>query len=146
MKTKTIITFFAFGFILINTISCKGNQTNSDNDKIASMLKDFYTIYINERCKMPEDFDKQDSLIKKHCTLKLQNQLQDTDLDYDIFLHGNSFELEWLNTLSISVDKVNSSIYNIKYEYSIPNKKEIKMIKLLIVKEGDDYKIDKVLK
>ena len=58
MKTKILLSFFALSFMLFSGISCKSQSSNFNDKEIASMLKDFYTSYIIERSKMPENFMK----------------------------------------------------------------------------------------
>lgn len=109
------------------------------------MLRDFYTSYIVERSKMPEDFKKIDSILKKYGTTDLQNQIRNEDIDYDLLLNGQFCEKEWLNTMSINKDSNDSSIYKVSFDYMVDGKRNQKSIKLQIVKDSTGYKINKVI-
>lgn len=145
MKTKIISSLLTLSIMLFNVISCK-SQSSSFNDKeITSMLRDFYTSYIVERSKMPEDFKKIDSILKKYGTTDLQNQIRNEDIDYDLLLNGQFCEKEWLNTMSINKDSNDSSIYKVSFDYMVDGKRNQKSIKLQIVKDSTGYKINKVI-
>jgi hypothetical protein len=145
MKTKILLSFFTLSFMLFNGISCKRQSANFNDKEITGMLKDFYTSYIVERSKMPENFKKIDSTVKKYCTIDLQNQLKNEDIDYDLLLNGQFCEKEWLNTMSINKDSNDNSIYNVSFEFMADGKTKQKNIKLQIVKNNVEYKINKVI-
>jgi len=109
------------------------------------MLKDFYTSYIVERSKMPENFKKINSIVEIYCTINLQNQIRNEDIDYDLLLDGQFCEKEWLNSMSINKVGSDFSIYNVSFEYMADGKREQKKIKLEIVKNNAGYKINKVI-
>ncbi len=132
-------------FILFNGISCKSQSANFNDKEVTGMLKEFYTSYIVERSKMPENFKKIDSIVNKYCTLYLQNQLKSEDIDYDLLLDGQFCETDWLNKMSIKKDSNDNSIYNVLFEYIVDGKAKQKSIKLQIVKNNSEYKINKVL-
>jgi len=145
MKTKIVSSFLALSIILFNVISCKSQSSTFNDKEITSMLKDFYTSYIVERSKMPEDFKKIDSLLKKYGTTDLQNQIRNEDIDYDLLLNGQFCEKEWLNTMSINKDSNDSTIYKVSFGYMADGKRKQKIIKLQIVKDSTGYKINKVI-
>ncbi len=145
MKTKILLSFFALSFMLFNGLSCKSQSANFNDKEITGMLKDFYTSYIVERSKMPEDFKKIDSIVKKHCAIDLQNQLKNEDIDYDLLLNGQFCEKKWLNTMSINKDSSDNSFYTVSFEYTADGKRKQKSIKLQIVKNNIEYKINKVI-
>ncbi len=145
MKTKLLLSFFALNFMLFNGISCKSQSANFNDKDINGMLNDFYTSYIVERSKMPENFKKIDSIVKKYCTIDLQNQLKNEDIDYDLLLNSQFCEREWLNTMSIKKDSNDNCIYNVSFEYMADGKTKQKNIKLQIVKNNLEYKVNKVL-
>lgn len=109
------------------------------------MLNDFYTGYITERSKMPEDFKKIDLIIERYCTKELQSQLRDEDIDYDLLLNGQFCEKEWLNTMSIKKDSNDHSVYNVTFEYISNNISKLKTIRLQIMRNDSGYKINKVI-
>jgi hypothetical protein len=145
MKTRILLSFFALSFILFNEISCKSQFANFNDKEITGMLKDFYTGYIVERSKMPENFKKIDSIVKKYCTINLRNQIKNEDIDYDLLLNGQFCEKGWLNTMSINKDSNDNSIYNVSFEYMADGRRKQKNIKLQIVNNSVEYKINKVI-
>ena len=145
MNTKIVSLFLTLSIILFNVISCKSQSTSFDDKEISSMLKDFYTNYIVERSKMPEDFKKIDSILKKYGTADLQHQIRNEDIDYDLLLNGQFCEKEWLNTLTIKKDSNDSSIYKVSFGYMADGKRKQKIVKLQIMKDSTSYKINKVI-
>jgi len=145
MKTKLLLSFFALNFMLFNGISCKSQSENLNEKDITGMLNVLYTSYIIERSKMPENFKKTDSIVKKYCTIDFQNQLKSEDIDYDLLLNSQFCEKEWLNTLSIKKDSNDNSIYNVSFEYTVDGKTKQNNIKLQIVKNNLEYKVNKVI-
>jgi hypothetical protein len=145
MKAKIVSSFLTLSIILFNSISCKAQSSSFNDKEITSMLKNFYTSYIVERSKMPEDFKKIDSILKKYGTKNLQNQIKNEDIDYDLLLNGQFCEKEWLNTMSINKDNKGSCIYKVSFSYIADGKRKQKSIKLQIVKDSTGYKINKVI-
>lgn len=145
MNTKIVSLFLTLSIILFNVISCKSQSTSFNDKEITSMLKDFYTNYIVERSKMPEDFKKIDSILKKYGTADLQNQIRNEDIDYDLLLNSQFCEKEWLNTLTIKKDSNDSSIYKVSFGYMADGKRKQKIVKLQIMKDSTSYKINKVI-
>jgi len=143
MKTLTLL-LIALIFNL-NLSACNNLIQNTEENHVINVLKDFYTAYINERTKMPEDFKKINTLLKKYCTDNLQKQLQDEDIDYDLFLDGQNCEKEWLKTIIISKDKIRSNVYIVNFDYKVNGKKKRKEIKIEIVQKGEIVLMDKVL-
>jgi hypothetical protein len=141
MKTKTLFFLFTFGFIFFHTISCKG-QSNFSEERALCMLNNFYKSYITENGKIPTNVSKVNSLKKNYCTAKLLHKIKREDLDYDIFLKAQDSDPEWLKTLSIKKDKKGSNQYSVSY--TDPYNKNQIIIKLIIVKEKDLYKIDSI--
>ena len=109
------------------------------------MLKNFYTAYITERSKMPQNSEKIDSIVKRFGSTKLQKQRKNPEIDYDLLLDGQFCEMEWLNSMVISRDKVNDHLYTVSFDYLIDNEKKQKNIHLLILKDNSSYKIDSVI-
>jgi len=145
MKTKLLSSLLALSILLFSTISCKSQTSNFNDKEIISMLNDFYTGYITERSKMPEDFKKIDLIIERYCTKELQSQLRDEDIDYDLLLNGQFCEKEWLNTMSIKKDSNDHSVYNVTFEYISNNISKLKTIRLQIMRNDSGYKINKVI-
>jgi len=159
------VIYFGLICILLIALSCKSNndskkantenaivadssksQASNLNDKeITIMLKDFYTNYMIEGSIVPENTKRVDSILKKYCTKALLKQLNNKDIDWDLLLDGQICEREWLNTLSINKDNNNDSIYNVSFNYIDDGAKVQKNIKLQIVKNNKDFKINKVL-
>jgi len=144
MKTK-ISLLFALTFMLFNVFSCKSQSLHFNEEIVKNMLKDFYTSYIIERSKMPENFEKIDSIVNKYCTKELQNYIKNEDIDYDLFLNGQFCERKWLNTIAINKESKDKSIYIVSFEYIADSTKKKKNIKLQIVNNDAEYKINKVI-
>lgn len=142
---KILLSSFALSFMLFSGISCKSQSANFNDKEVVGMLKDFYTSYIVERSKMPENFKKINSIVEIYCTINLQNQIRNEDIDYDLLLDSQFCEKEWLNSMSINKVGSDFSIYNVSFEYMADGKREQKKIKLEIVKNNAGYKINKVI-
>lgn len=133
------------------TIKSQSIQENSEKkesseQKIAQdMLKSFYTEYINENSEFPLNLDKIDSLIRMYGTSRLLEQLDNPDIDYDLFLDGHTCEKDWINTLSISTDSTSNDVYVVSFKYEVNNEKKNKRIKLRVLKGINEYKIDEIM-
>jgi hypothetical protein len=110
------------------------------------MLKDFYTSYIGEYSKIPEDKRKLDSIKAKYWTPKLSNYVRklfrEQRIDNDPFLKSQMIDILILKTISFSKDLKQNDIYYAFYIW--PGEKNSIVIKLLIAKEKKAYKIDHV--
>ena len=83
-------------------------------------------------------------LIKvKHCTANLINKINREEQDFDPFLNAQDCNIEWLKTLSYKNDERNKNLYYVSYYDNYNNVKII--IKLIVVKEKEFYKIDNIL-
>lgn len=145
MRTKPLLYFIAFVVMFIYGLSCKSQSTNYPEKEVIGMLKNFYSSYIVERSKMPEDFKKIDSIINKYCTSNLKDQLKNEDIDYDLLLDGQFWDKEWLNTMSINKASDDASIYNVSFYYMADSKTKQKNIRVQVVKDKTEYKINKVI-
>lgn len=141
MKTKTLMSIFTLGLIIFSIISCK-SQSYSLDEQVLSMLKDFYTSYITESAKMPPSVSKVNSLKEKYCTAKLLQKIAREEFDYDPFLKAQDCNIEWLKTLAVKKDTTGSNQYCISYTDTYNNTQIV--IKLVVAKEKDLYKIDSI--
>ena len=145
MKTRKLIIFFTMGIILLGMLNCKNTpaQNEYSEEQIVNMLKNFYTGYITENSKIPENKEKLDSIKNEYCTTKLLNYIQkqflERVIDYDPFLNAQMIDTRMLETLTIKKDSVKNNLYYVSYTYGGLN-----TIKLTVVKEKDCYKIDHI--
>ncbi len=146
MKAKTVITFFTVILLFINNYSCIQAQSNGTDEQILKMLNNFYTDYITQMAKDGSpDMTKIDSIQRKYCTTSLLNKiskgLSEEELDFDPFLKAQDSNLECLKTLSISKDSSNN-LYKVSYLDSYSKAKIT--IRLIVIKEKENFKIDSV--
>ena len=129
--------------MLFSTFSCQSNQPSSTDEQIISMLKDFYTGYITENAKMPTDFAKINLMKKKYCTANLLSKIEKEELDYDSFLNAQDSNTEWLKTLAVKKDTKENNLYQVSYKDTYNGTQVV--IKLIVIKEKESYKIDAIL-
>ena len=144
---KTILTTAFIFYIILFSFACTQNQTFSSEKQVISLLNNFYTSYITERSKMPEDFDKINSLKTKFLTQKLITKIDTADideLDYDPFLNAQYCDIEWLKTLIIRKESTDNNCFEITYQKNYFNTEKTS-IKLIIIKQKDGFKIDSIL-
>lgn len=150
MKTKLLFALFAG--ILMLTNSCIQAQTKSalpgksDEEQVKSMLKDFYTGYISTIAAGADDYGaKLEALTKKYCTTKLTKKIekdQADGMDYDPYIKAQDADSAWLKTLSIQKDAQKPNGYTASYMDNSSHKKIT--ISLLVIKQGENFKIDSV--
>jgi hypothetical protein len=143
MKPFTLLLFFLF--FCLSFPACNNPKQQTDEKQIINMLNNFYISYISEQSKMQQDFKKIDVLLKKYCTDNLQKQIQDEEIDYDLLIDGQYCKKEWLNTMVISKYTYGANIYIVNFNYTVNKVKKKKEIKLQVIKNGNNFLIDKVL-
>ncbi len=122
------------------------------NNEAVKMLKSFYTAYINESYDVSCNLDKRDSILKEFTTENLRKQVNDSYIDGDLLINGQFCEKEWHNTMSVYEDTtgLDNFIIIFKYiRYDYDKKHDVilqKKIKLHLIKDRNEYKIDKVLR
>ncbi|SRR5258706_8421347 len=148
MRREFNISYFVASIMLLNFVGCKNVSAQEDfsEKQVVTMLKDFYTSYISEYSKIPEDKKKLDSIKAKYWTPKLSNYVgklfREQRIDNDPFLKSQMIDILILKTISFSKDLKQNNIY---YGFYIwPGEKNSIVIKLLIAKEKEAYKIDHV--
>lgn len=151
MKTDKLIRCFTICIMLIGAVNCNNAQTQKkaqtkddySEEQVVSMLKTFYTSYTTENFKRPPLYsqDKVDSIKRKYCKTEVLNLFKDS-IDYDPFTHAQMFDIETLKTLSIRKDSERDNLYYASFLWDY-EKKQV-TIKLSVVKEDGDYKIDHV--
>jgi len=145
MKSKILFLFLAAACIFSN-FSCQ-SQAKASDDGAIKMLKEFYTSYITEGANIESNEEKLESIPKKYCTAKLlakmKHEMEEGEMDADPFINAQDFDIDWVKTLSISKDPQQADVYIVSYldNYS----KTRTNIKLHVVKEGAQYKIDAFL-
>jgi len=136
---KTQFLAFCFFFVLISFSSFCKAQNKPSNDSAATMLKQFYTSYITT-----EEESDLAVIRKKYCTKKILNRIaKDEELDADPFLQAQDTDLDWVKTLVINKDAQKPNVYIVSYVDNYTKKRIVN--KLLVVKQGQTYKIDDIL-
>ncbi|WP_106604844.1 DUF3828 domain-containing protein [Chitinophaga ginsengisoli] len=140
MKTPSLASCFV-GMLIFLSSYCLGQQKVS-NDSAATMLKQFYSSYIASWDS--PDIKKSELIKKQYCTKKILNRIaDDEELDADPFLQAQDTDIDWLKTLVISKDTQKPNVYIVSYLDNYTKKRIVN--KLLVIKEGQKYKIDDIL-
>ena len=138
--------------VLENSLSIK--TIENENQEISGeikMLKKFYYEYLSKSGDLHKDNDKQIDLRQKFTTENLQQQFYDPDIDWDILVNGQFSEENWRDNMFIYADSVGTNNFIVVFTYERPDYgKNCKFvvknsIKLHVIKDGNDYKIDKAL-
>lgn len=119
-----------------------------DNAKAIEMLKEFYKSYVHEvfAVQSKESLDDFDSVFYKYTTENLHVQLN-TEVDEDWVLFPKNCSEDALQTMSIRLISNDSSNFCVTfYHYDDENNKITDNIKIHIVKENNEYKIDRMIK
>lgn len=146
MRTRKQVICIVISAVFFSAFSCKNTsaQENFSEEKVKQMLKRFYTSYIT--VNSIADGKKSDSVVRKYCTPKLVNYLnkfysEPPDGDsYDIFLKSQMVDMPMLENLVIRKDSKKNDLYHV----SVTHGKAQLTIKLSVVKEREDYKIDHI--
>jgi len=139
MKTKLLTLVFLAAFMCFNLPA--PTQAAPSTDAAIEMLKEFYTKYITANARTGVSAKKLNAIRKQYCTTGLLTKIQDLELDHDPFLNGHEADEDWVKTLSVSkaADKT-KGLYIVSF--SVDESQPKTNIKLLVVKEGERYKID----
>ena len=155
MKTKTIYWILIVSIMMISVLECNNcqaarhNETNDDHPEgvIESMLRSFYASYLTECSRVSMSNEKLDSIKKAYCTVgflnHLNRQYEEFELDWDPFIAAQLCDTEWLKSLTITKDNQRNNLYNVSF-FRYPEDKIKVTIKMIVVKESDNYKIDYV--
>lgn len=145
MKTKRLIYSLTVIILLIGILNCKNlnAQNKFSEEQVKIMLRNFYTSYIKtiSSHKQPK-YHKLDSIERVYCTPNYFNELRkySTKLEYNPLLKAQDSDLECLKTLTIKKDSIRDDLYYISYV--LPFEKILINIKLTVIKENNDYRID----
>lgn len=142
MKSKLLISFLALAFVLFN--DARPAQANAPSDAAIEMLKEFYTKYITANAKTDVSTKKLNSIRKQYCTAGLLTRIQDPELEQDPFLNAQDVDEDWLKTLSVNRDPQKAKGAYV-VSFLDQESKTKTTIKLLVVKDGDRYKIDGIV-
>ena len=132
-------------FCTVNCISVQSQDKTSD-DEILKMLNSFYTSYITERSKMPEDEKKVELIKSKYFTANLLDKLDKLNkqgLNYDPFINAQDWDIDLLKKLMIRKEIKSNNIFEVSYPDNY--RKTLTKIKLIVIKQNDNYKIDDIL-
>lgn len=150
------ITYFITTLVFMINTSCAHSQ--SKDEQIISMLKEFYiaynTVWENVTSYKPEEFEeKVFSLQRKYCSNKLQSEIKKYyeiyKLDHDLLTNDFGTDEETLkSTLTIVKDTTKENSYVVSYVihigYPSTPREEKNVIHLTVINEGGNYKIDEV--
>ena len=139
MKLKTAGFDILFALtVIVYSIGC---QTKNEEEKKLSMLRTFYTNYITAISEGP--IESSDSIRNSFCTQSLITQInKDDNLDYDPLINAQDADKRSLKTLKIRRDSLLKDWYIVKYSEN--HSQQTVKIKLMVVKENDNYKIDSI--
>lgn len=116
MRIAPLILFF----LTVGIFACDTNQPRTVNktsaesqktfkDDATERLKTFYSAYIYEMSKLPEDSVRINKLIQEYCTASYATRLRELyeqgELDADPFIDLQDFDTGWVNTLTIQNKK-----------------------------------------
>jgi hypothetical protein len=142
-------------FLLVAATTISFAQTISSDDKQAiNTLRTFYTAYVSEFSNEnnAKKFEgRLDELRRKYYTVKCQKQYKrlGEETDSDPIIKGQDSDAKFAKTLSIKRDFGKSNVFDVSYYYLLGENgkthKEIITIKLLVIKENGNFKIDKFL-
>jgi|ERR1044072_10351 hypothetical protein len=145
MKSKILFLFLAVTYTFAN-LSCQ-SQAKASDDAAIKMLKEFYTSYITEGTKIESNEDQLESIQKKYCTAKMltkmKHEMEEGEMDSDPFINAQDFNIDWLKTLTITKDPQKADVYIVSYLDNYTKTRT--QMKLHVVKEGAQYKIDAYL-
>ncbi len=132
------------------------NAQTGEDDRVISMLKEFYIAHsniwsIHPSQISPNDFDKKlDSLAEKYCTPQLRKEAKKYLEDgHDLLTDDLGMSKESLNSLSVVKD-AKENTYVVSYtvdSYPVAPEKPVKkqvVLHVTVVKEGENYKIASV--
>ena len=144
---------------LMLTVSASCVYSQSKDEQIISMLKEFYiaynTVWENAISYKPEEFEeKVFSLQRKYCSNKLQNEIKKYyeiyKLEHDLLTNdfGGTNSEKLKSTLTIVKDTTKESSYVVSYIVEIkapstPHEKK-NIIHLTVINEEGNYRIDEV--
>lgn len=135
---KALVFFVSVAF------SASAQKANDQAAKIA-MLKSFYTEYIIANTKSPSDEKEIDAIKKKYCTAKFLKALAEKqasgELDYDIFVSAQEYDIEWLKTLKIA-PSATFNIFRVTYDMNFEDDQAL--VRPVVVKENGKFKIDDI--
>lgn len=154
---KYLLSLFAITILLFPNKACA--QSQNENDKIVSMLREFYYSYNAvwgdfTSCPIEEFETKLFSLQQKYCSKKLQSKIKKYykiyKFDHDLLTNDyGGTEIETFEqSLSIVQDTTKEYSYIVSYMVNIEHpstpRTEKNIINLTVVKEDGIYKIDEV--
>jgi len=155
---KKVLYFLIINLLFMLNTSCA--QLPNEEEKVISMLETFYTAYNSvwsdtNIYKEDEFEEKVFSLQQKYCSKKLQSEIREYykihKFEHDLLTNdfGGTNEDVFKSTLKIEKDKTRENTYIVSYiihiDYPSTPRDEKNIIKLEIIKESGNYKINKVL-
>lgn len=120
-------------------------QKNSDKEAKIAMLKGFYTEYIVANSKEIVDAKEVEAIKQKYCTAKflkhLEEQKASGELDSDLFVSADEFDVNWLKTLKIE-PAATFNVFRVTYDMGFEDDQAL--IRPVVVKEKGKFKIDDI--
>jgi hypothetical protein len=95
---------------------------------------------------MPEDEKKVELIKSKYFTANLLDKLDKLNkqgLNYDPFINAQDWDIDLLKKLMIRKEIKSNNIFEVSYPDNY--RKTLTKIKLIVIKQNDNYKIDDIL-
>ena len=139
MKQK--LTILLFILLLSSAGRGKASETQPSKDPAIETLNRFYTQYITEISKTPEDMNQTNLIKQKYCTPQLLKKI--SELDYDPFINAQDLPEDLLKTLTIKKETGVDNKYTVSY-LDTYSQKQI-TIHLKTIRDKDSCKIAEIL-
>lgn len=119
-----------------NASAQKANEQKAKTD----MLKAFYTEYISANAKENVDQKAVQAILKKYLTTKFLKEYSklSEELDYDLFVSAQDFDIEWLKTLEVE-SAATFNVFRVTYDMEFEDERAL--IRPVVAKENGKYKI-----
>jgi hypothetical protein len=139
MKNR-IILYFVISTFILGSATCQNSYIKDKlaQEEIIKILKSFYT-----HLATIQNLNKIDSIKRVTCTKNYFMEIENHDeLDYEPLIKAQDFGFDCLKTLAIKKDLIRDNLYYVSYIESATKLKVI--IKLIIIKKNEQYRIDYV--
>ena len=123
--------------------------TAIDQRSELEFVKSFYALYLSDYCRISDDMIRNlEALREQNLTDNVLVQfkraeteyLEDGEYGYDLLINNIVFDCKWCESVEFS--SLEKNVFQISYK---DNYEEIK-IKVGVIREGNSFKIDKILK
>jgi hypothetical protein len=118
------------------------NDSDYASEEAIQMISNFYKEYITINSGDLADEKELSKIKKKYCTARLLDFIANEELDYDIIVDAQDYDMEWVKTLSVTKELPEGDTYIVKFSSSGQTEKSIKV---KVQKENNTWKIDSIL-